>query len=254
MILAYVVRHGSTAISPEPEGWLQIPLSPLGRAQAIDAAQWLKQNAEQQIGWGVSSDLTRAIETLAICSKVLKMEIVKPLYGLRAFNVDAEKPTAYEARTQTAFAGVLAAAKASKRIPLIAWHRSGTAWLVKTIGGVLQDIDYREAAAVREGGIIEISTERGAVPVYKTLDENARENLDPSDGTHISGFVTADVNHEPRNCGNCKWLDKDHCEHPVTNADDELGLFFGRKRNAATKWLVEATDCCNSFQHKIGTA
>lgn len=67
-VLAYIVRHGATDKSPAPEWQTQVPINDLGKAQARVAAEWLKQNAKRRPGWGVSSDLARSEQTLAICS------------------------------------------------------------------------------------------------------------------------------------------------------------------------------------------
>jgi len=248
-ILAYIVRHGSTDLSPQPEWQSQIPLNELGRAQALDAAWWLKLKQSTLPTWGVSSDLARAEETLAICAKVLNLETVKPLDGLRALDKD-EPDDKFEARNKKAFTAVLAAGKVKGAIPLVACHRSNTTWLAKEFGGVQQHVNYRQNSAVYEGGILVIKN--GVLrPLYKSLAENPYENLDPSDGTPTSGFVTAEVNKPPRDCGHCKWLDDTHCDNPLVAADDLVGMWFGYKRNAAGKWYVKPEDCCNQFQHRI---
>lgn len=250
-ILAYIVRHGSTDMSPAPEWQSQIPLNELGRAQALDAAWWLKLKQSTLPTWGVSSDLARAEETLAICAKVLNLEVVKPVEGLRALDRD-EPAEKFETRNKRAFTAILATGKVKGAIPLIACHRSNTAWLSTAFAGVQQHINYRMTSAVYEGGMLVIKN--GVLrPIYKSLAENPNENLDPNDGTPVSGFVTAAVNKPPRDCGHCKWFDTNHCEHPVVTADDLLGLWYGYKRNAAGKWIVEESACCNSFQHKVPT-
>jgi len=252
MILGYIVRHGYTDMSPQPEWQSQIPLNALGEAQAHTAGEWLKFKIPKKKlpVWGVSSDLKRAEQTLEIVSKSLNLEIVKPMAELRALDYK-EDPKEFEARNKKAFIAIFATAKTSGRIALVACHRSNTAWLATQFGGVKQEMEYRELSAVHEGGILEVSTERGLFPLYKTTHENPREDMLPMDGTGISGFVDGTVNEEPRRCGNCKWIEDGHCDNPMVTADDELGMFYGRKRNAAGKWKVEPGDCCNGYQHKF---
>src|SRR6266404_4180020 len=188
-VLAYVLRHGSTGMSPAPEGWLQVPLNALGKAEALDGAEFINNLSSVKPDWVVSSDLKRAIETAEIAAKVLGAKIARPIPNLRAFSAKDETQEKFEARSELAFPTIISIAKEKKVIPLIVCHRSNTAWIAKKYGGVRQKIDYRQASMVWEGGVIVID-ENGARPLYKTLLENPRENLAPSDGTAVSGFVT----------------------------------------------------------------
>lgn len=64
-----------------------------------------------------------------------------------------------------------------------------------------------------------------------------------SDGTRISGFVTAEENPPPRECSHCRHNLNGHCQHPIVNNDDELE---DRMTDQGVK--VESTDCCNFYQ------
>jgi hypothetical protein len=249
-ILAYIVRHGFTDTSPKPEWWSQVPLNALGRAQAADAAEFLKgQNVKPD--FGISSDLQRAEDTLAICAEILGIKCMRPVADLRALNKDEDQKE-FEKRNLHGFTAILAAAKLKGKVPLIACHRSNTAWLAKHFSNVRQEIDYRAASLVWEGGVVCIKNGI-AIPIYKRLAQNAKEDLaQPYDGTHISGFVTASDNKPPRECGNCKWMEGSACHHPVVTADDELTMMYGKKRNAAGFWIVDSDDCCDNYQNKIG--
>lgn len=249
MILAYVVRHGETDRSPNPEWWSQIPLNALGEAQARDAGEFIKTEKVKP-KWGVSSDLKRAEQTLAICAEVLNLTIVRPMYDLRAFGKDEDQKK-FEARNERAFTAILATAKVRGEIPLIACHRSNSAWIAKRYGWVRQEVDYRQASAIWEGGVIVIDS-KGAHPIYKKLSENPKEDLgQPNDGTHIAGFVTDEENKPPRECWNCKWIHSGACHHPVVTADDELGLIYSKVRNKDGFWMVGDKDCCDNFQNTI---
>lgn len=248
MVLGYLIRHGQTD-KTTPEWWSQIGLNDLGKAQALVGAEFLKRSDSPPV-WGIAPDLKRAEETLDICAKVLDLDTVKPMPELRALG-KTENEDEFVARNYKAFAAIITAGRKSKRIPLIACSRSNMVVLLKRYAGIKQEVDYQETRVVRGGGIIELSTERGAVPIYGSLNENPEENLDPADGTHVSGFVTAKVNHPPRECHNCRWMQVDACHHPVTTADDELGIFYGKRRNKQGRWIVDADDCCNGFQHII---
>lgn len=246
-VLAYFLRHGVTEMSPKSEGWSQIPLNDLGKTQAMSAGNFIN-SLEVKPTWAVSSDLERAIQTCEIASKILKLKIVKPLSDLRAFGHD-EDPKKFEERNDKAFSAILEIAKKNNSVPLIVCHRSNSAWLGKKFSGVLQHLDYRENTLVYEGGVVVIDT-NAARPIYRSSSENPRANLMPFDGTAVAGFVTVEDNKPPRECGNCKWMDKDHCDNLVVTADDELGIRYGKKRNEKGKWIVLPSDCCNSFQSK----
>ena len=250
-ILAYIIRHGVTDKSPQSEGWSQVPLNDLGRAQARAAGLFI---ADQKVKptFAVSSDLARAVETCEIAAKILGIKTLKPLEDLRAFGHD-EKTDVFEKRNERAFDAILRAAKEKKGIPLIVAHRSNTAWVGKRFSGVQQELDYRESSLVWEAGVIELE-ENAAVPLYRALSENPRANLIPYDGTSVSGFVTSEVNKGPRECGNCKWFQGSdgHCDNPVITADDEIGYFFNLKRNKDGKWIVPKDACSNGFQNKFG--
>jgi broad specificity phosphatase PhoE len=249
-VLAYVVRHGTTDLSPKHEGQTDIPMNALGFHQIMAAADFIKWQQPKQPLWGVSSDLLRAEQALAICAKTLNLEKMRPMPELRNLG-DDETQDQFEKRLDKAFDSIIETGQKTKRIPLIATHRSVTAWTTKKFSGVKQEIDYHRAAVIWEGGILIIDS-KGARPIFKPMAQNMAEDLgQPDDGTHISGFVTANDNVPPRECGNCKWMVGSACHHPVVTSDDELGLFYGRKRDKAGYWVVDWDDCCNSFQNKI---
>jgi histidine phosphatase superfamily protein (branch 1) len=249
-VLAYILRHGTTDLSPKHEGQTQIPMNALGKAQVRGAAEFIKWKMPHKPVWGVSSDLLRTEQALAICAEVLNLKCVRPVPELRNLG-DDETSAGFEKRLDKAIPAILETGKKTKSIPLIATHRSVTAWTTKKYSGVEQELDYHRAAVIWEGGVIVIDS-KGARPIYKPMSENTAEDLgQPDDGTHISGFVTGKDNIPPRECWNCKWMVGMACHHPVVKADDELGLFYGKKRNKEGYWLVDSDDCCNSFQNKV---
>jgi broad specificity phosphatase PhoE len=235
-------------MSPKTEGWLQIALNDLGKADAVNAAQFIRDYDGQKPGWGVSSDLKRAEQTLDICAKILDLKKVNPMPELRAFNHLKETDKEYEKRNMRAFTGILRTATQMKSVPVICCHRSNTAFLGKYLGGVKQDLDYRLHSLVHEGGVLVI-TDQSIRALFKFIGENAKEDISqPYDGTQSSGFVTAADNPPPRECEYCRWLDRDHCEHPMVTADDGIGVMYGYKRNENGKWIVNQNDCCDNFQ------
>src|SRR5207245_1831180 len=132
------------------------------------------------------------------------IKTLKPIADLRAIDKD-ESDAAFEARNLRGFGAVLKSAAKSKTVALIACHRSNTAYLAKAMGGVLQAIDYRVYSVVHEGGVLQI-TDKAIQALYKWHGENTKASMgQPYDGTEVSGFVTAEENEPPRDCGHCKW-------------------------------------------------
>lgn len=250
MVFAYVLRHGVTDLSPRHEGQTDIPMNDFGKAQIRSAGEYIRDQVRVKPTWGVSSDLKRAEQALQICADILGLETVKPVSDLRNLG-DEETNAQFEKRLTRAFDAILSTGKKAKSVPLIATHRSVSAWVCKRYGFVRQEIDYHRASVMWEGGVLVIDS-NGARPIYKPLSENTAEDLgQPFDGTHMAGFVTSKDNIPPRECGNCKWEHGGACRHPMVTADDELNLFYGKKRNKDGYWLIDHADCCDNFQNKI---
>lgn len=68
------------------------------------------------------------------------------------------------------------------------------------------------------------------------------------DGTKKTGFVTAEDNEPPRQCDHCRWMGGGSCTHPEVTADEEVGIKYGKKRDAVGNWIVNPTDCCDNIQ------
>jgi hypothetical protein len=85
------------------------------------------------------------------------------------------------------------------------------------------------------------------VPILAKKSERQEEALESalSDGTRLSGFVTAKQNRPPRDCGHCRWF-TDGCSHPVVRIDPELRNRLQPNGNVK----VDGDDCCNEFQPK----
>lgn len=233
-------------MSPAPEFWSDVPLNAFGRSEAADAAQFINRQTPKP-EWGISSDLPRAVETLAIVSAILGIRRMKPMSELRALD-EGEDPKEFEKRNLKAFTTILAIAKKTKKVGLIAAHRSNSAFLSKMLGGTLQKIDYRVNSLLHEGGVAAIKS-NSIQPLFKFIGENTKADIvQPFDGTQISGFVTAKDNPPPRECGWCRWFDRDHCEHPLVTADDGIGPMYGKHRNDKGRWVVLPEECCDNFQ------
>lgn len=173
------MRHGSTSISPAPEGWKPVGLSREGWGEAQAGADFLFQFTREgapKPDWGVSSDLPRAEQTLAIAADTLKIPIVQPLEELRAYEESAETPARYEERNHDAFSEVLQMAAKSNTIPLIVCHRSSTGFLGKQHKVLMRDPDYRYDALLLEGGILAI-TDCGIVPLFRAIESNWPNHL-----------------------------------------------------------------------------
>lgn len=81
---------------------------------------------------------------------------------------------------------------------------------------------------------------------YQTAYAKRKTNA-PKDGTKLSGYVTAEENRPPRECGNCKWygmVEQDHCSHPLVMIDPEVHGEHGKPKE------VGEDDCCDNFQNR----
>jgi len=177
-ILAYVMRHGSTDISPAPEGWKPIGLSREGWGEAQAGADFLSQFVREgapKPSWGISSDLPRAEQTLAIAADALQIPVLRPLFDLRAFEEKSETPARYEERNAEAFASILTTAAKSNSVPLIVGHRSSTGFLGKQHKVLGRDPDYRYDALLLEGGILAV-TDCGITPLFRAIESNWPEH------------------------------------------------------------------------------
>lgn len=62
------------------------------------------------------------------------------------------------------------------------------------------------------------------------------------DGTKMSGYVSAEENQPPRECGHCVFYKADHCQHPVVMADPDVPGKAGQPKP------VDDKNCCNFFK------
>jgi broad specificity phosphatase PhoE len=177
-VRAYLQRHGSTALSPFPEGWLPIPLNAKGRDDALAGAAYLKQHISENNlptpDYIVTSDLTRTEQTADIAAKTLGIKIVTTLPGLRAFEGEEETPEEYEARSEEALKQILA----EDQLPLVVAHRSTTGFLDKKFGADHSDDgdwqpDYKTHSLLREGGVLALANPKWKLlPIYQPILEN----------------------------------------------------------------------------------
>jgi len=74
----WLVRHGQTPWNAQGRlaGWTDLPLSPVGQAQARQLGEWLRQERFSRV---VASDLRRAVET----ARLAYGEPEERLWGLR---------------------------------------------------------------------------------------------------------------------------------------------------------------------------
>lgn len=180
MIRAYIMRHGSTAISPAPEGWKPVGLSELGRSQAVHAADFIQQyiRLHPKPTWGISSDLPRAEQTLAVMARFVPLKLEEPNPGLRAYERNVEDPDTYERRTLQALNQILS----KPGLPLIVCHRSTTGFLAKHHSMWDRDPDYSEDALLLEGGILAITDSR-VIPLFRVIEANWENKCQTSDQT-----------------------------------------------------------------------
>lgn len=183
ILRCYIMRHGSTAISPAPEGWKPIGINELGRSQSIHAADFMEQYIRTHPAptWGVASDLPRAEQTLAIMARFIPLKLEHPMPGLRAYERAAEDPATYERRTLDALNEILS----KPGVPLIVAHRSTTGFLAKHHSLWEHDPDYSNDALLLEGGILAI-TDTKVIPLFRAVEKNWENNCQLSAQTSPS--------------------------------------------------------------------
>jgi broad specificity phosphatase PhoE len=182
ILRAYVMRHGSTAISPAPEGWKPIGLSEMGRSQAVHAADFMEQylRSHPKPTWAVSSDLPRAEQTLAIMAQFIPLKLESPMPELRAYERNAEDAGTYERRTLAALNQILS----KPGLPFIVCHRSTTGFLAKHHSMWERNPDYSADALLLEGGILAI-TDSGVIPLFRAVTSNWENKCQFSDQTSL---------------------------------------------------------------------
>lgn len=159
----------------KPEGWLPISINREGWSQARAAADFLERYTRTRDHprpqWGISSDLPRAAETLAIVAEFLHFPVVAPLRDLRAYEKKQESPLQYECRNHEAFREILDVARDLRQVPLIVVHKSSTTFLGKFHKVLSSDPDYENDALLLDGGIFAI-TDSGLKPLFRWIEAN----------------------------------------------------------------------------------
>jgi len=173
-VLAYLLRHGNTDLSPAPEYWLPVPLNRRGREDASAGGTHL-YNRVMRDGANfpmpvriTASDLVRTKETAVIARNALHLSHVpiglEP--GLRAYNPAVESAEQYQERSDQAIRSVLT----DSSVALIVGHRSTSGFLDQAYGAHKFDEtwvpDYRHFRLLHEGGVLAI-TDDGLVPVFR---------------------------------------------------------------------------------------
>ncbi len=179
MIIAYVMRHGTTDMGPVPEGWKPVGLNREGWGEVQAGADFLEQFIREggpKPAWGISSDLPRAEQSLAIAADVLNIPTAKPMFDLRAYEEHQESPARFEERILEGFASVLETAQKYNSIPLIIAHRSSTGFLGRYYKAWVREPDYRYDELLLEGGVLAI-TDCGIQPLFRYVEKNWPEHM-----------------------------------------------------------------------------
>ena len=174
MIRAYVMRHGATDM-----GWKPIGLNREGWGEVQAGAEFLEQfirDGGPSPSWGISSDLPRAEQSLAIAADFLNIPTAPSRFDLRAYEEHSETPAQFERRILSGFSTVMEAAQKSNSIPLMIAHRSSTGFLGKHYKTWVRNPDYRYDELLLEGGILAI-TECGIMPLFRFVEKNWPEHM-----------------------------------------------------------------------------
>lgn len=175
----WLIRHGETDWNAgrRLQGWLDIPLSDIGRAQAVQLAAHLKPLREPRFDAVLSSDLSRAADTARIATAHLGLPLITRAslrernYGIyqgldwaaltedlavRGLNLREPEQAVQDGESLQAFAGRIISA-----FETLACEYAGQNLLVFAHGGVV-DIVWRKAGGhaltvKREGTILNTS-------------------------------------------------------------------------------------------------
>jgi broad specificity phosphatase PhoE len=179
LIRAYILRHGATDMGPVPEGWKPISLNREGWQEVQAGADFLSQfirDGGPKPDWGISSDLPRAEQSLAIAADFLQIPIAKPLFNLRAYEEHSETPAQFESRLLAGMSAVLEMAAKTNTVVLIIAHRSTTGFLGTHYKAWVRKPDYRYDELLLEGGVMAI-TDCGIEPLFRFVEKNWPEHM-----------------------------------------------------------------------------
>jgi 2,3-bisphosphoglycerate-dependent phosphoglycerate mutase len=270
--LFYSVRHGRTKGNELDiyRGWSKedyAQLAPEGRDDAREAGLYLKR-AGLEFPILITDDLPRAKETASILAEVLGIKAIESDRRARPLDVGdytgkskkkypldeyiknqskkipgGESMKGFKKRAAEFHSDVFELIRKLKK-PILKVDHGSTISFLNEIANQGQS-DYE--SLVKPGGVL-VYTSQGFYPLLKMkVDEEDKQTW--TDGTVISGFVTADENQPPRACFNCRWVAKGvgdvlGCWHPLVQVDPQLQ---NRKQDDGSI-AVAAWDCCNSFQ------
>ena len=277
-VLFYLVRHGETFSNEDNcyRGWSNGPqaqLDPAGREGVREAGIFLL-SAGLSFPLVVSDDLDRAQETQDILADILNIQVAETEPLLRPLNVGdftgkpkAEYPldkyiedkdlripggdTLNEFNRQQAatWDGLTSVVEKIGKPILVVVHGSNVSFLHnhRSIAAG-EKVGYE--GLVHPSGVLMFTTE-GIIPLTK---KRGATKSPLKDGTALTGFVTANQNHPPRDCWNCNAFVRDvnglgACRHPLVMIDPELQ---DRKQTDGTI-AVGDNDCCDNFRHKVST-
>jgi probable phosphoglycerate mutase len=272
--LLLMARHGQTDLNSQGNhvGWSEIPLDEIGRQQAREAGAFISK-LPFTIKHVITSDLVRAQETASLICSILnipdfytdellrdlkvgdlegKDEIENPideyLEDLDKKFPNGESINEFNQR-QYEFASQLLSDIDSGAMEagsiLVVTHAPVLSYWVQVQKGNLPDDYLSYDDIVTPGGVV-LVTDETVLPIH---NRNTGTKMPLSDGTKLSGFVTALENLPPRECWCCKWSSLDQaksfvCGHPLVNIDPELN----DRRTTEGTTLVEPDSCCNSYQ------
>lgn len=277
-VLFYVVRHGETFSNEDNcyRGWSNGPKAQLdlaGREGVREAGIFLL-SAGLYFPLILSDDLDRAEETKAILADVLNIQVSETEPLLRPLNVGdftgkpkkeypldkyiedkslripgGETLNEFNLRQAATFDGIVELVERLGKPILIVAHGSNVSFLHNHFNPP-QDGKIGYEGLVHPSGVLMFTTD-GIIPLTK---KRSVTKSPLQDGTALTGFVTDEENHPPRDCWNCRNFVRNadgqgSCNHPLVMIDPEIQ---NKKREDGTI-IVGDNDCCNNFRNRINT-
>jgi broad specificity phosphatase PhoE len=160
-----------------------------------------------------------------------------------------ESLNGFDKRQDGLFENIFRTVEKTGKVLLFIGHGSNVSYLSNKVKKGGEKVGYE--GLVNPGGVL-VFTDHGFFPLLNER-EGTQIQRPYSDGTALSGFVTDEENHPPRECWNCRNYVYtplgSECNNSLVKIDPELAVRKVDNGNIA----VGERDCCNNFRNKVAS-